>query len=176
VQDERAETIEHATAWSGPARVRMFRTTPFDFEFKGTVVDEIKWADLYSVSPVTKAEFGNKTTVHTVTQATSRATAVKSRQLNCLASRKLPIYDGAAFSGAFDQDGRLASGTIAATSRLVDIIAAVSVDPKIGRRDLASEVDMRQIWACSRRSTRGTLSAGSSPSPSTRTTPVSRRR
>jgi hypothetical protein len=146
VQDERAETVEHATAWIGPARVRMFRSTPFDFEFKGTVVDEIKWADLYSVSPVTKSEFGNKTTVHTVTQATARATAVKARQLNCLASRKLPVYDGATFSGAFDADGRHSSGTIAATSKLVDIIAAVSVDPKIGRRDLASEVDMRQIW------------------------------
>jgi hypothetical protein len=147
VQDERAETVEHVTGWVGPARVRMFRTTPFDFDFKGTVVDEIKWVDLYSVSPVTRAEFGNKTTVHTVTQATTRATAVKSRQLNCLASRKLPVYDGTAFSGAFDDEGRHVLGSIAATSKLVDIIAAVSVDPKIGRRDLASEVDMQQIWS-----------------------------
>lgn len=147
VQDERAETIERTTSWVGPARVRMFRSTPFDFEFKGTVVDEIKWADLYGVSPVSKAEFGNKTSVHTITQATARATAVKSRQLNCLASRKLPIYDGVSFSGSLDADGRHVAGTIAATSRLVDIIAAVAVDPKIGRRDLASEVDMRQIWS-----------------------------
>ncbi|MFS2023876.1 host specificity factor TipJ family phage tail protein [Massilia sp. CT11-137] len=146
VQDERAETVEHVTGWTGPARVRMYRTTPFDFDFKGTVVDEIKWTDLYSVSPVSKAEFGNKTTVHTVTQATARATAVKTRQLNCLASRKLPIYNGVSFSGVLGDDGRLVSGTIAATSRLVDIIAAVSIDPKIGRRDLASEVDMKQIW------------------------------
>jgi hypothetical protein len=146
VQDERAETIEHTTAWVGPARVRMFRSTLYDFDFKGTVVDEIKWGDLYSVSPVTKTEFGNKTTVHTITQATMRATAVKSRQLNCLASRRLPLFDGASFSGAFDDDGRHVSGTIAATSRLVDVIAAVAVDPKIGRRDLASEVDMKQIW------------------------------
>lgn len=147
VQDERAETVEHLTGWTGPARVRMFRTTLFDFDFKGTVVDEIKWADLYSVSPVTKEEFGNKTTVHTVTQATVRATAVKSRQLNCMASRKLPIYNGYTFSGTLDAGGRLVSGTISATSRLVDIIAAVSVDPKIGRRDLAAEVDMKQIWS-----------------------------
>lgn len=147
VQDERAETVEHMTAWIGPARVRMFRRTLFDFDFEGTVVDEIKWADLYSVSPVTKAEFGNKTTVHTVTQATARATAVKSRQLNCLASRRLPIYDGRAFSGSFDGEGRHVAGVIAATSKLVDIIAAVAVDPKIGRRDLASEVDIQQIWS-----------------------------
>lgn len=146
VQDERAETVEHATGWTGPARVRMFRSTPFDYDFEGTVVDEIKWTDLYSVSPVSKTDFGNKTTVHTVTQATARATAVKSRQLNCIASRKLPRYNGAVFSGAFDGEGRHVSGTIGATSKLVDIIAAVSVDPKIGRRDLGAEVDMRQIW------------------------------
>jgi hypothetical protein len=146
VSDERADTLEHATAWSGPARVRMRRTTPYDYDFKGTVVDEVKWADLYSVSPVDKAEFGNKTTIHTVTQATVRATAVKARQLNCIASRKLPIYSGSSFSGAFDGAGRHVSGTIAATSKLVDIIGAVAVDPKIGARDLATDVDIAQIW------------------------------
>lgn len=146
VSDERADTIEHTTGWTGPARVRMFRTTPYDYGWEGTVQDEIKWADLYSVSPVSKTEFGNKTTVHTVTQATARATAVKSRQLNCIASRKLPIYNGSTFSGAFDAAGRHVSGTIAATSRLVDIIAAVSVDPKIGQRDLTLEIDIAQIW------------------------------
>lgn len=144
--DEMADTVEHATAWVGPARVRMVRTDNHDYVFKGTVQDEIKWADLYSVAPVTKSEFGNKTTIHTITQATARATAVKSRQLNCLASRRLPAYNGATFSGAFDATGRHVSGTIAATSRLVDILAAVSIDPKIGARDLATEVDMAQIW------------------------------
>lgn len=146
VSDEQADTIEHATAWTGPARVRMRRTTDYDYAFGGTVQDEIKWADLYSISPVTKTHFGNKTTLHTITQATARATAVKSRQLNCIASRKLPTYNGATFSGAFDSTGLLVSGTIAATSRLVDIIAAVSVDPKIGARDLATEIDIVQIW------------------------------
>lgn len=147
VSDERADTLEHATAWIGPARVRMRRTTAYDYGWNGTVMDEIKWADLHSVSPVSKTEFGNKTTIHTITQATTRATAVKSRQLNCIASRKLPTYSGTAFSGAFNADGLLVSGTIAATSKIVDIIAAVSLDPKIGARDLATEVDLAQIWS-----------------------------
>lgn len=144
--DELADTVEHATGWTGPARVRIVRISDHDYEFKGTVQDEIKWTDLYSVTPVNKVEFGNKTTIHTITQATARATAVKSRQLNCIASRRLPIYNGATFSGGFDAAGRHVSGTIAATARLVDIIGAVSIDPKIGARDLATEVDMPQIW------------------------------
>jgi len=147
VSEERAETLEHATAWTGPARVRMRRTTPYDYAWNGTVQDEIKWNDLYSVSPVSKTDFGNKTTIHTITQATARATAVKSRQLNCLASRRLPTFNGTTFSGAFDATGRHVSGTIEPTSKLVDIIAAVSVDPVIGGRVLADEVDMAQIWS-----------------------------
>lgn len=147
VADERADTIEHATAWVGPARVRMRRITNYDYGFEGTVVDEIKWVDLYSVSPVSKTDFGNKTTIHTVTKATPRATAAKTRQINCIAARRLPLYDGSEFSGAFDSNGLLVSGTISPTSKLVDIIAAVSVDPKIGARDLATDIDMPQIWS-----------------------------
>jgi len=145
--DEAGDTIEHTTSWVGPARVRMRRTSDYDYGFSGTVMDEIKWADLYSVSPVTKEHFGNKTTVHTVTQATPRATAVKARQINCIASRLLPTYNGTAFSGTFDADGLFVSGTLAPTSKLVDIIAAVSVDPKIGKRNLATEVDINQIYS-----------------------------
>ena len=145
VQDERAETIEHTTSWVGPARVRMRRTSQFDYEFKGTIVDEIKWADLYAVSPVDREQFGNLTTVHTITRATSRATAVKTRQLNCLASRLIPTFDGTGFSAALNPDGSLASGTLHPSSKIVDIIAAVALDPVIGARDLA-ELDMAQMF------------------------------
>jgi hypothetical protein len=147
VSDERADTVEHATGWTGPARVRVRRTSAYLYEFEGTVVDEIKWGDLYSVSPVVTAHFGNKTTMHTVTKATARATAVRSRQLNCLASRLIPTYNGSSFSGVLNSDGLLVSGTLSASSKVCDILAAISVDPKIGNRDLATEVDMAQIWA-----------------------------
>ncbi len=147
VTEERADTLEHATAWTGPARVRMRRTTDYDYAWSGTVMDEIKWADLYSITPVIVAHFGNKTTVHTITQATARATAVKTRQLNCIASRKLPTYNGSTFSATLDSTGLLTSGTLHPTSKLVDIISAVSVDPKIGARTLADDIDMAQIWA-----------------------------
>lgn len=147
VTDLCAVTIEHATVWAGPCRVRMRRTTDFDFAFSGTVIDEIKWADLYSIAPVTKTQFGNKTTIHTITQATARATAVKTRQINCLASRLIPTFDGTSFSATLDATGLLTSGTLHASSKLVDVIAAVAVDPKIGKRDLATEVDMAQIWS-----------------------------
>ena len=146
VTEERADTIEHTTAWTGPARVRMRRTTAYDYAWSGTVMDEIKWADLYSITPVAATEFGNKTTVHTITQATARATAVKTRQLNCIASRLLPTYDGSTWSAVLDATGLKTSGTLNATSKVVDIIAAVAQDPKIGARTLVTDVDLAQIW------------------------------
>lgn len=144
--EEVGETLERVTGWTGPARVRVRRATPYAWYYTGTIVDEIKWADLYGVSPVSRPHFGNKTTIHTVTRATPRATAVRNRQLNCIASRLLPRWNGSGFSGAFDADGRLVAGSLQETSFIHDVIAAVALDPKIGNRALA-ELDMVQMSA-----------------------------
>jgi hypothetical protein len=143
--DERAETVERATAWTGPARVRMRRTTAYDYAFSGTVIDEIKWTDLYGVSPVSKTHFGNLTTIHSVTVATPRATAARQRQLNALVTRRLPTWSGSAWSGVLAADGSIASGAISATTRMVDILAAVTIDPTIGGRSIA-ELDVAQVY------------------------------
>ncbi|WP_295378350.1 host specificity factor TipJ family phage tail protein [uncultured Pseudacidovorax sp.] len=143
---QQAETVEHYTAWTGPARVRARRTTPFLYAWQGTVVDEVKWVDLFSVSPVDKAHFGALTTVHTMTQATTRATAVRNRQLNALVTRRIPTWTGSGFSGGFDGEGRHVWGDLHGTAYLRDVLAAVSLDPVIGRRTLA-ELDMVQIDA-----------------------------
>ncbi|MFS2047573.1 host specificity factor TipJ family phage tail protein [Variovorax sp. Varisp41] len=146
VSDLLGETVERVTGWTGPARVRMRRTTPYLYDYPGTLIDEIKWADLYSVSPVNKAHFGNKTTIHTVTRATQRATSVRNRQLNCIATRLIPRWNSgtSSFSGSFDAEGRHVSGTIEGTSFIHDVIGAVCLDAKIGNRQLA-ELDMVQM-------------------------------
>lgn len=147
VSDERGVTAEHVTGWVGPARVRGRRVTQFDYDFAGTVIDEVKWVELYSVAPVNRTDFGNVTTLQTVTLPTVRAVALRNRELNCLASRLLPIYNGAGgFSGVLDSSGRYVSGTLGSTTRMIDILAAVSFDPKIGNRP-AGEIDLAQIWA-----------------------------
>ena len=145
-QDMRAETVEFALPWVGPFQVRARRTTLYDSGFQGAIVDEIKWSDLYAVSRVDRAHFGNKTTVQTVMYATPRATASRTRQLNCWAFRKLPTFDGVSWSGAFDADGRHVSGTISATARASDVIGAMIVDRRIGNRPI-SDAGMGQIYA-----------------------------
>ena len=145
-QDMRAETVEFALPWVGPFQVRARRTTQYDSGFQGAIVDEIKWSDLYAISRVDRADFGNKTTVQTVMYATPRATSARSRQLNCWAFRRLPTYDGASWSGAFDADGRHVSGAIHATARASDIIGNMVMDRRIGNRPI-SDADMAQIYA-----------------------------
>lgn len=145
-QDMRAETVEFALPWTGPFRVRARRMTPYDSSFQGAIVDEIKWSDLYAVSRVDRTDFGNKTTVHTVMYATPRATSLRTRQLNCLAARRLPTFNGSTWSGAFDATGRHVSGTISATSRACDIIGAMVTDRYIGNRPI-TDADMAQIYA-----------------------------
>jgi len=144
--DEQAKTIEITTGHTGATRVRARRTNNHDYGFAGTVIDEIKYQDLYAVTPITVTDFGNITTVQVVTKATQRATSLKERKFNCNATRKLPTFNGTTFSGAFASDGSIASGTISATKSFIDILAAASIDSKIGQRVLADDVDMSQIW------------------------------
>lgn len=130
----RAVTRRANPTFSGRCSVRARRVTDSDLDFEGTVVDEIKWRDLYSVLDVAQTDFGNVTTVHSVTYATAGALAVKDRKLNMLVTRRVPErVSGTTF------------GPAAATNRVDDIIAAICLDPFIGGRSL-SELDLDSIY------------------------------
>lgn len=131
-RDQRAATLRVALPpsdlrWS----VRARRTTPEDKNFEGTVVDDVKWKDLYTSAPVTVPHFGNVTTVQSVTYATTGALALKERRLNVRAGRLLPVRGSEALSPS---------------KNVADIIQAVSLDPFIGARK-PEEVDMPAIYA-----------------------------
>lgn len=120
---------------TGRCSVRARRTTatPVDEDY-GAVVDEVKWETCYGLAPVDLEDFGDMTTVHTRTVATPGALAVKERKLNMRVTRRLPVrVSGSTF------------GAPAATDSVADIIAAMSLDPYIGRRSPA-EVDFDSIY------------------------------
>jgi len=115
--------------------VRAARATNTDTTFKGNVVDEIQWRDLTAIIPIPQANFGNVTTVHSVTQATTGALAVKDRKLNMIVTRNLPQYLG----------NSIFSTTLYPTTNAADIMSAVCLDPVIGNRTVA-EVDFDSIY------------------------------
>lgn len=86
----RAVTLDVSVNSPGRVRVRARRVTNADLAFEGSVVDEIKWKDVYAFTNVSQTNFGDLTTVQSVTYATAGALAVKDRKLNMLVTRKIP--------------------------------------------------------------------------------------
>lgn len=118
-----------------PCQVEFKRTTLTDKSDGMTVQDEIKVRDLYSVSEVDQADFGDVTTIMTETVATDGALAVKERRLNCLARRLIPKRNS---DGTFTAPGT--------DYNVRDVLIAVAKDPFIGGR-IDAEIDASGIAA-----------------------------
>lgn len=129
------QTLVASPSFIGRASVRLRRTTASPAEDKfSAIVDEIKWKDCYAIAPVPLIDFGDVTTVMTRTVGTAGALSLKERRLNMRVTRKLrERIEGAVF------------GDLVATDDIADIIAAMCLDPFIGRRS-AAEVDFDSIY------------------------------
>ena len=97
--DEKGMTIEAVLGSQSAVRVRARRITPKDFGYKGTVVDEIVFRDLYGAIPDETPDYGNFTTIHSKRKRTPRATSVKQPQLKLTGTEMLFKYLG---NGVFD--------------------------------------------------------------------------
>jgi len=133
----RADTLDAILggASSNRWRFRARRLTNSDTGFEGSVVDEIKWRDLYACNSVDQAHFGDVTTVQSVTFATDGALAIRERKLNLLVTRKLPQrISGSAFTTE-----------LFPTTNVADILSAICLDPQIGNRP-AAEIDFDNFY------------------------------
>lgn len=121
--------------FAGRSSIRMRRTTPTpsDDDY-GSVVDEVKWRDAYGLAPIEQTDFGDVTTVMTRTVATSGALSIKNRKLNMRVTRRVPARIS---GGAF--------GAPVASDNAADIMAAMALDPFIGRR-APEEVDFENLY------------------------------
>mgnify|MGYP000844798469 CR=1 FL=1 len=126
------------SSFFGRCKIRARRTTNHDDSFVGTVIDEVRWRDTYSVSTVDLQDFGNVTTVQTIIFATASALAVKERKLNALVTRKLPARVGS--SGNIFTDSPLT-----ATQNAADILVAICRDKYIGNRTI-DQIDVDNIY------------------------------
>ena len=128
-------TAYAAVTFTGRCRVRARRVTPVDNDTEDTIIDEVQWRDGYGTAPVTVPHFGNITTVHTRTYATSGATSVKERKLNCRAMRRVLERN---------PDNTFGPALVPSTNA-ADIICHMALDPFIGGRSL-DELDVVQIY------------------------------
>lgn len=133
-RDSRAATMVCQLTVPGRQSVRARRVTNADYSYEGTVVDEVKWKDLYGMGAVDMADFGNVTTVHTRTYATEGALSVKDRKLSMLVTRRVPTrISGVNFTAP------------AGTNNAADILTAICLDSYIGARKL-NELDLDAIY------------------------------
>jgi hypothetical protein len=115
--------------------VKVDRLTAFTTGFTGQVYEEVKWVDLYGASSIADYDFGDVTLVRTKSIATAGATASTARELNMLATRKIPTRIS----------GDTFTTTLTATSDAAEILSFVCLDPYIGRR-AKSEIDFDSIY------------------------------
>lgn len=131
-----AATRQFFDNFGGRCRVTVYRTTFYDLDYDGTVVEEVRWRDLYAAKSLTRTMYGDMTIVRARTRATTGALSVKERKLNCLVQRKLPTYNPST---------GLMTTTRYPTNSAADAFASVCLDAFIGRRDV-SEVDLAGIY------------------------------
>lgn len=130
----KADFGTQTTGYAGYFKIRARRVTP-KITSAGTILDEVKWRDVYSMGEVSQNDFGNVTTVHSITQATAGALVVKNRKLNMLTTRKIPLrVSGSTFTTE-----------LFPTNNAAEILSAVCLDPFIGNRAL-SEIDFDSFY------------------------------
>ena len=134
-RSQRAGTLEVQGLTPGRYKVRVRRVTPTDLNYKGSVVDEVKWRELYSLTPVNDLHFGNVTTLQVVNYATTGALTLKERKVN---------LDSTRLVNSVDENYNLLPYKIP-SNKASDIFVDLSLDPFIGRRNIA-ELNLQAIY------------------------------
>lgn len=144
VQSQRATTLKAVLPLrtdgkpAGRCQVRVQRLTLSDTEWQGQNIDQTQWRDLYAISPLSVTDFGDVTTIQTMSFATASALVTQQRKLNVQVTRLLPMRDPVTF---------VPSPTLTvATKNAADIYCAMAEDPFIGNRT-AAEINYENIYA-----------------------------
>lgn len=121
--DAVGQTLRVVNPYPNAVNVSMKRISNTDKDFNGTVVDSVKWRDLYAVTSLPPQQYGDVGLFHTVTKATVAALKLKERKLNLRYTRKINGVPHKNFA---------------------DVILGMHVDPVIGRRTLSS-IDVDEL-------------------------------
>lgn len=117
-------TLKVNNPYKDRVNVTMRRLDNTDKGFEGSVVDSIKWRDLYAVTDIPPQQYGNVTIIQAVTKSTVAAIKQKERKLNMDVVR---LVDGQP------------------KKNFADVIKAMHTDPFVGRRSIES-LDMEELY------------------------------
>lgn len=126
--DEVGMTIVINLPTPSSVRVRARRSSNKDFEYEGSITDEVKFRDLYAQVRDLTPHYGDMTTIQTVRRNTSQATAIKEPQLKVMATEMLNKYLG----------GGVFAPTRTANTQAAQSLIRLMRDPIVGGLNLSS--------------------------------------
>ena len=118
-------------------RIRAKRDSPRSTA-SGNTVDEMQWRDLFSLTHIASTTLPNITYIQTRTVATDSALAITERELNCVATEMVNVYEG---NGVF-------ASTKTANRDAVQSFIRLALDQYVGNR-LIGELDADNLLALS---------------------------
>ena len=128
-RDEVGMSVIINIASQSAVRVRVRRSSNLDTAYNGTVVDALKYRDLYGQIIDTTPHYGDLTTIHTQRKATVQATAIKEPQLKVMTTELLYKYLG---GGAFET-------SLTPNTQAVQSLIRLMRDPLVGNLDLSAD-------------------------------------
>ena len=114
------------------------RTSLTDEEFSGTVVDEVKWAAMYTVEPTPTTLPSDVTTVYATIKQTPAALGVQERKLNFGVKRYERRYLG---------NGQMSTDLDTPSDEFADAVVGLALDPTVGKNVTLEQLNVDQLYA-----------------------------
>lgn len=115
-EEQSATSVFFTTPYTN-ATLTLNRTSARDYSFNGSVIDDVKWRDLYLMKIPEENQYGNVTTCLALTKGTQSALKLKELQVNMQWLRNAEIDGGLQVS----------------SNNWADVILSIHLDPYFGR-------------------------------------------
>ena len=114
------------------------RTSDTDKDFSGTVIDEVKWAAMYSVEPTPVVLPSDVTTVYATIKQTPAALGVQERKLNFGVKRYERRYLG---------NGQMSPTLDTPSDEFADAVVGLALDPTVGKNVTLEQLNVDSLYA-----------------------------
>ncbi|CAH9016289.1 coil containing protein [Vibrio phage 382E49-1] len=114
------------------------RTSNTDKDFSGTVIDEVKWAAMYSVEPTPVVLPSDVTTVYATIKQTPAALGVQERKLNFGVKRYERRYLG---------NGQMSPTLDTPSDEFADAVIGLALDPTVGKNVTLEQLNVDSLYA-----------------------------
>ncbi len=114
------------------------RTSQTDEDFSGTVIDEVKWAAMYSVEPIPVVSPSDVTTVYATIKQTPAALGVQERKLNFGVKRYERSYLG---------NGQMSPTLDTPSDEFADAVVGLALDPTVGKNVTLEQLNVDSLYA-----------------------------